>query len=185
MSFWDDMQNAYARKSALDRHLEGREIGDKYTTALQDLTDKGRMARALPLPQEAGVRVSFMMNVGAVLTYDDLPADRLEGTIVTVRTGSGDTTHMDGSAFVLFDDGKLRAIRAEHLQLAKSSNKKASAVRLRVASIGDISFAFSTVAGHQDELVHKATKDLWAFHKDGDSYVIERLFSENGEPLKV
>jgi len=47
--------------------------------------------------------------------------------------------------------------------------------------------AFFTPAssGNNDELVHKATKDLWSFHQDGDNYVIERLFDETGEPLKV
>ena len=42
-----------------------------------------------------------------------------------------------------------------------------------------------TVAGRVEELVHKATKDLWSFKKDGDNYVIERLFDESGNPLKV
>jgi len=184
MNFWDDMQNAFVKKSSLDRHLEGKELGDGHTTSMRDLTDAGRQANAIPLPQPAGVRVRFAMNVGAVFTYDDLPVDGLEGTIVTVRTGSGDTTHLDGNVFVLFDDGKLRAIQAEHLRLAKSSSKKASAVSIRVADICDISFAFSKMSG-SDDLVHKATKDLWSFHKDGEGYVIERLFNETGEPLKV
>ncbi len=183
--FWDEMQGAFTRRTALDRHLEGRELGDKHTTSMRDLTDAGRQANAIPLPQPAGVRVRFAMNIGAVLTYDDIPTNGMEGTIVTVRTGSGDATHMDENVFVLWDDGKLRAIRAEHLRLAPSSSKQASAVRMRVADLNDISFSFSMVAGREDELVHKATKDLWAFHKDGDEYVIERLFNETGETWKV
>lgn len=183
--FWDEMQGAFTRRTALDRHLEGRGLGDKHMTSMRDLTDAGRQANALPMPQEAGIRVRFAMNIGAVLTYDDFPADGMEGTIVTVRTGSGDTTHMDDNAFVLWDDGKLRAINAMYLRFASASGKKASSVHMRVADLNDISFSFSMVAGRQDELVHKATKDLWAFHKDGDEYVIERLFNETGEPLKV
>jgi hypothetical protein len=183
--FWGDMQGAFVRKTAMDRHLEGRELEGSYSTSMRDLTDAGRQANSLRLPQDAGTRVRFAMNIGAILTYDDIPADRLEGTIVTVRTGSGDTTHMDGNAFVLWDDGKLRAINAEHLRLAKASGKKASTVRMRVADLGDIAFSFSRIAGHDDDLIHKATKDIWSFHKDGDGYVIERLFKETGEPLKV
>ena len=183
--FWGDMQSAFVRKSSIDRHLEGRELEGSYSTSMRDLTDAGRQANSLRLPQDAGTRVRFAMNIGAILTYDDIPADRMEGTIVTVRTGSGDTTHMDGSAFVLWDDGKLRAIGAEHLRLAKASGKKASAVRMHVADLNDISFSFALRVGHEDDLIHKATKDIWSFHKDGDGYVIERLFNDAGGPLKV
>jgi len=41
------------------------------------------------------------------------------------------------------------------------------------------------VTGSRDELVHKATKDLWSFREDGGQFVIERLFNDSGDPLKV
>lgn len=184
--FWDDMKGAYAKKgSSIDQHLQGHKIGGARSTSMMDLTDAGRQANALPLPQDAGVRVSFNMNIGAVLTYDDMPADGLEGTLVAVRTSSGDATYQGQNVFVLWDDGKLRAIQAEHLRKAPTSGKRASAVHMRVADLSDIAFSFSRIAGHDEELVHKATKDLWSFRKDGEGYVIERLFNETGEPLKV
>lgn len=182
--FWDEMQVAFTVESAIDDHLQERKLGDSRTTSMRDLTDKAREAHALPLPLPAGVRVQFAYNLGAVLTYDDIPDKGVEGTLVTVRTGSGDATSLDGNVFVLWDDGKFRSVRAEHLRLAASS-KKASSVRMRVADLGDLTSFFSVVSGREDELVHRATKDLWSFKKDGESYVIERLFKEDGNPLKV
>jgi len=124
-------------------------------------------------------------NLGAVLTYDDPPADGLEGTVVTVKTGGGVTTHLDNRLFVLFDDGKFRGIQAEHLRLAGTS-KRASNVRMVVSDLGDLSsFFVQAASGADDELVHRATKDLWALKQDGDNFVIERLFDETGNPLKV
>lgn len=34
-------------------------------------------------------------------------------------------------------------------------------------------------------LVHQAEQDLWSLTKEGDSFVIRRLFDDTGEPLKV
>ena len=154
-------------------------------SGLRDLTDASRAANALDPDQQAGTRVRFVANIGSVLTYDDPPADGLEGTVVSVKTGSGVTTHMDDRMFVLFDDGKFRGIQAEHLRLAGSS-KKASNVRMVVSDLGSLaSFFAPTINGADDELVHKATKDLWALKQDGNNFVIERLFDETGNPLKV
>jgi hypothetical protein len=47
--------------------------------------------------------------------------------------------------------------------------------------MGDLTGFFR---GDNTDLVHKATQDLWSFRKDGDQYVIERMFDGNGEPLK-
>jgi len=71
----------------------------------------------------------------------------------------------------------------QHLEAGKTS-KKASMVRMSFSSLGDISGMF-TSSESNDELVHRATKDLWSFKKEGDQYVLERLFDENGGPLKV
>jgi len=154
-------------------------------SALRELTDAARAANAIDPAQDAGTRVRFVSNLGAVLTYDDPPADGLEGTVVTVKTGGGVTTHLDNRLFVLFDDGKFRGIQAEHLRLAGTS-KRASNVRMVVSDLGDLSsFFVQAASGADDELVHRATKDLWALKQDGDNFVIERLFDETGNPLKV
>jgi len=180
-NFWDEMQGAF-HNSSVDEYLGGKRTSSQVT--LRDLTDKGRAARATDLPKEAGTRVSFIENIGSLLTYDDTPEPGVQGTIVTVRTAMGDATNLDGNVFVLWDDGKLRGIRAEHLRVAPAS-KQASNVRMRVADMMSISDFFTASTTSSDELVHKATKDLWALKQDGDSFVIERLFNEDGNPLKV
>jgi hypothetical protein len=63
-------------------------------------------------------------------------------------------------------------------QLVTPSNPN----RLRVASIRDLS-PFTRVAS--DMLVHKSNRDLWAMKQDADgSYFIERMYNDNGQPLK-
>jgi hypothetical protein len=52
---------------------------------------------------------------------------------------------------------------------------------LRVASLGDLT-EFLKLA--DDTLIHRSTRDLWSFRRDGGDFVIERLFDEVGEPLK-
>ena len=144
--FWGVMQGAFTVESAIDHHLQEKTLKGPRTTSLQALTDASRAASALPVTERAGTRVRFTSNVGSILTYDDSPADGMEGIIVTVRTGNGDTTHQDGNVFVLWDDGQLRAIRAEHLRLARAS-KRASSVRMVVSDLGDISSFFSRAGG--------------------------------------
>ena len=35
-----------------------------------------------------------------------------------------------------------------------------------------------------DTLVHKSTRDLWAIRQEGGEFFIERLFQDDGAPLK-
>lgn len=54
--------------------------------------------------------------------------------------------------------------------------------RRKVASLGDLS---SFVRLSSEQLIHKSNRDLWALKKEADgSFFIERLFDDNGEPLK-
>jgi hypothetical protein len=182
--FWDEFANTYVVESAIDQVLQGKNLGGPEMTSLQDLTDKARAANALQPPYEAGGRVAFIANVGSVLTYDDVPGDGIEGTIIKVKSGGEKKTSTDGLVFVQWDDGKFRPILAEHLRQGSSNKKMAKNVALRVADFGLVSQFFAQhTAG--DELVHKATKDLWSFRKDEGGYVIERLFDYSGTPLKV
>jgi len=182
--FWADMGNAFVVDSAIETHLQGRTLQGSSTTAMRELTDASRAAAALPLPVAAGTRVQFVSNLGSLLTYDDAPAAGLEGSVVLVKTGAGKTTSLDENVFVVWDDGQFRSIQAEHLRLASTVKRTARNFRVVVSNLGDLS-GFFTVAGQADELVHKATKDLWSLKKDGGNFVIERLFNENGKPLKV
>lgn len=185
--FWDNLMLGQQSRtaSALDEYLSAREEEAEFA-GLRSLTDRGRAANALEIPAEAGTRVSFVTNIGSVLSYADPPAPDAEGTVVMVRTAEGDQTGLGGMIFVKFDAGQFMAIHPEHLRLAAPNSKRASNFAMRVSSLGDLS-GFLRWGGDDDnnELVHKATKDLWAFESTDDGFVISRLFDDSGEPLKV
>lgn len=173
-------------EAAVEARLAGKSLGQSFE-AMRGLTDKDRQASRLQLPVTAGTRVQFAANIGAVLAYDDPPSPNMSGVVVSVKSASGPITAHDGKVFVRWEDGKIRAIHADHVR------KEAGRVRtttakvansIRVASLGDLS-DFLRVAGTDDTLVHKATKDLWHVKKDADGYLIERLFNDSGSPLKV
>lgn len=179
--------------SAIDTHLsgaeevrmQGRQQDGTFFQSVRTLTDQVREKNAVSAEIESGSRVAFIANLGSLLTYDDPPADGLEGTVVTVRTAMGNATTHEGRVFVLWDDGKFRPVQRDHVRMASNNKKTANNVRMRVADLGDISMLFTASSDGQD-LVHKATQDLWALKQDnGGSYVIERLFDDSGKPLKV
>jgi len=185
--FWDNfVRDASLGETedggSMDSFLTGKALGGGQFTSMQSLTDKGRAAMALQLPVAAGARVMFAGNLGAVLTYADPPAPGSFGTVVTVRSASGEVTAHDGKVFVKWDDGEFRSIHAEHLRPAQGTKRRGAQMsRMRVASLGDLT-DFLKVAN--DTLIHRSTKDLWSFHRDGSEYVIERLFDSSGKPLK-
>ncbi len=54
--------------------------------------------------------------------------------------------------------------------------------RLRLASVKQLA-PFMRVSS--DTLIHKSNRDLWALRKESDgAFYIERLFNDNGQPLK-
>jgi hypothetical protein len=173
-------------KDAVEHRISGKSIGKSFET-MRGLTDKERLASRLQLPVEVGTRVQFAANVGSVLAYEDPPSPNMSGVVVSVKSASGPITAHDGKVFVRWEDGVVRAIHAEHVR------KEAGRVRtttakvantIRVASLGDLS-DFLRMAGTDDTLVHKATKDLWHVKKDADGFLLERLFADSGAPLKV
>lgn len=181
--FWDEMRSAFTVDSAIDTVLQERTLEGPRSKSVRSLTDKEKVASTLPLPQESGTRVRFVANLGSVLTYEDPPPGKMEGTIITVKTAEGNINHREGRVFVLWDDGVFRPILAEHLRRAPRKTRVANVVRM-AGGLGDLSGLFASTS-RDDELVHRATKDLWAFRQDGDQYVIERLFDDTGKPLKV
>lgn len=52
---------------------------------------------------------------------------------------------------------------------------------IRVASLQQLD-GFHRISA--ETLVHKSTRDLWAVKPEGKDLVIERLFQDNGVPLK-
>jgi len=185
--FWESVdEGGFFLHSAMDTHLAGKSLGGEEMESVLSLSDRGRAEKAIPTPQNAGTRVAFKANLGSVLTYPNVPEDGLGGTVITVKTASGNMTHLDNYHFVLWDDGEFRAIQGEHLRNAKTTEKRANNFRRVVADLGDLSGMFLQAgAAGEGELVHKATQDLWSFRQDGGQFVIERLFDGDGSPLKV
>lgn len=205
--FWDNISAAYAGDAEFDfagayltasekeeaaeikrvantveTRLRGNELNGDRFSSMRSLTDSGRAKDALNLPVKAGVRVRFHANAGSVLAYADPPDPNAEGTVIAVKSASGTITAHDGKVFVRWDSGDAQPIHAEHLRLASGQRRQATPNKMRVASLGDLT-QFLRIA--EDALVHKATRDLWSVSRDGSEFVIERLFSDNGSPLKV
>lgn len=174
---WDDDEITFfgnAKTSSMDAVLN---------TKISDLTDTGRKAKRINFKE--GTRVAVNTNNGVVIPTQ-VPMSGTKGTVVAVRTASGEVTSMGGEVFVKFDgrDAKIDRIPAEFLQV----------VSMRVASIDDhfvilsgpSLMAHSMFADDETTLVHKATKDLWSVKLGEDgSYEIERMFDDNGNPIKI
>ena len=176
--FWNDLIGGYvaAENKAIDNHLSEKKIAGAYTTSLQALTDKGRDSNSIPLPVAEGTRVSFVMNVGSVLSYDNPPSEGIGGTVVSVHTSLGSKTSHEDMVFVRWDgDRDVMPVDKRHLRVDK----------MRVASLGDLTmFMLVTGDDKSGELIHKSTEDMWSFQQDGDSWVIERLFEESDGPIQ-
>jgi len=59
--------------------------------------------------------------------------------------------------------------------------QKIASGRKKVASLADLN-GFTRAS--TDTLVHKSTQELWALRQNGEGFFIERLFTDNGAPLK-
>lgn len=122
--FWTTVATGHTTTvlaGGLDEHL----APTNPALTVRHLTDKLRTQNALPLPVKSGTRVAFAGGLGAHLTYDSVPADGSFGEVVTVKSAHGNITEHDGKVFVQWDDGKFRAIHAQHLRRA-GKGKKAS-----------------------------------------------------------
>lgn len=178
-NFWETEDGFQTLTSnSLDSHLSTTP-----KTAVRSLV--AGHSDGLPMDAPAGTRVAFNGQLSALLCYPSPPPHGSSGTIVTVRTAMGDTTHHEGLVFVRWDAGGLSGIHSEHLVHLGSPGKVAnSPYRRVVSSLGDLD-DFLRVASDGPDLVHKATKDLWSLSVSGGDYVIQRLFDETGKPLKV
>ncbi len=83
----------------------------------------------------------------------------------------------DFSDFEMSGSSGMDALLAREPQMVTP----AKTGRKRVASLGDLD-AFVRVS--TETLVHRSQRDLWALKKEGEDFFIERLFDDNGEPLK-
>lgn len=189
----DDMENMFVNdpnNSVITAFLQDSTDTE---TKMTNLTDRGREAMAVPTDTAPGSRVSFVTNLGTIMAYKNPPPRGCFGTVVKVRTSSGDTTCVNDMLFVKWDDGVFRPTHREHVRLSTSQNgshayRKGAAPscdRFVVSSLGVLSDEFFVNSSSGTDLVHKATKDLWSVSKTEDGYAIERLFDDTGEPLKV
>lgn len=169
------------RSPGMDMFIQGSTYDGDSSYMMREVL--AQSTAGISLPVKSGTRVAFKTSAESLFTYKDCPAPEVEGCVVTVRTAFGDTNSHEGNVFVLWDDEKLRPIHRSHLDVA-SNTRTASSVRRVVANIGDLSDFFQAKTGGGADLIHRATKDIWALKKEGDEYVIERLFDDEGEPLK-
>lgn len=161
--------------NAMDRFLEGQPFNSDYFKSVQKVV-KGPT-------YDVGDRVKLSEDLEVLLSYSDLP-EKTAGSVVLVKTAEGKTSAINDKTFVLFDDNKMRLVYTAHL--CKASSKVASANRMVLADWGSIDSFFSTSSRvAADELIHKSTQDLWALKKGPNGFVIDRLFNDNGTPLKV
>jgi hypothetical protein len=181
--FWKQFTEGFQVAATLPDgsvHAKGKSLGDSSFRAVrQSLASK----EELRSPVEAGTKVAFVATLSSIMAYDTAPSPEDEGTVVLVKTASGDVTEMDGLVFVKWaSTQKIQRVYFEHLKLLKGSKRTATSHKIRVASLGDLS-DFLRIGS--ETLVHKATQDLWSVKRDTQGYVIERLFDDDGTPLKV
>jgi len=70
----------------------------------------------------------------------------------------------------------------QQAEMKKELKSLKSARAIRVSSIGDLTQFLKRADG---KLIHKSTNDLWSYSKGADGqFLVERLFDEEGEPLK-
>lgn len=172
--------------AAVEQRMGGKSLEQGFSS-VRGLTEHEKSKTALELPILAGTRVQFASDASAMLTYEDSPSPNMTGVVVAVKSASGAITSHGGKVFAKWEDGKIRSIHMEHLRRSEGKVRTSTAAvakRIRVASLGDLS-GFLRLAGSDDTLVHKATKDLWSVKKDSQGYLIERLFTDSGAPLKV
>lgn len=176
MSFWKHIEEGGFYKNASDAISQHLDKSNVYR-----LTNHYVKHNPLKDMLKSGARVSLCQSTGTLLTYDFIPDTGVLGTIIKVRTSEGDKISHEGRFFVKWDSGELSSVLPEHLELR--TQKLSSSVRMRISSGLDLSDFMKS--GSDNELVHKASRDLWKLSKDGEQVIIERLFDEEGEPLKV
>jgi hypothetical protein len=164
------------------------EISFGSRTASMDLSMRGKVSDLIRNSSVTvksnyrdGDRVYVFDNNGLVKPVG-LPKRGSKGTVVSVLTPIGDRTSYDGDTFVKWDgESKISRISSEFIRTASK----------KVANLDDFVMMGSNAslqmwAAQESELVHKSSKDLWSVKLSEDgSFEVERLFDDNGSPLKV
>lgn len=185
-NFWESFikNSALNPPSVMDEFLSR---GEKRANAsVQELTDKYKNSQSLELPVLPGTKVAFVASIESMMGVRHPPADGATGTTVMIRSASyGDITSLQDFVFVKWDHGGFSQMDRRYLRKV-TGTKTASEDYVKFAYPGSDFSQFLKVSADSDDLVHKATQDLWSCKKGQNGEVIlSRLFDETGEPLKV
>lgn len=179
--FWNEITFGGADKTA--------SLDEVLNTKISDLVDRTRheVRENIARNFQVGDRVASTTNNGLVIP-NRLPFAGTKGTVVQVKTATGDVTSLDGEVFVQWDGRGEKIDRVPPEFLRKASMRVASLddfVVLSSPSLSISAFVREAKAPTEGELIHKATRDLWTVKVGDDGqYEIERLFDNTGEPLK-
>lgn len=113
-------------------------------------------------------------------------------SFLTTATSEQETQHVGSSLLGTLDvpvnrDFNLDALHMGTVETFQVETQKrtvtaAMKARTKVASIGQLA-PFMRLSA--DTLIHKSQRDLWTLRKEADgNFYIERLFDDNGSPLK-
>jgi hypothetical protein len=154
--------------------------------SVSDLTDKKRATLTGNLLKE-GTVIYANHNNGLILP-PNMPEHNTKGVVVGVQTMSGIKTAMDGVVFVKWQ-GSERITQAPVTNIRLASKRVANLDGFAFATpnlLKGTHMAVQNLVASKDVLVHKATKDLWSMKvSDDGSFDIERLFDDDGNPLKI
>lgn len=181
-NFWDEISFNDGKKTA------GLDFNIDPTQSVYSLSDKAQTTKKqAKLP--AGISVTANLNIGRV-PPTTMPKQGTVGEIVSVKTATGETTELDGEVFVRWN-GRARIDRVAKefliINKTKTASEDLSSLYAQPLSMAEYKEAFAFNAGaKQADLVHMASEDLWELGVDEKGeYAIERLFDDNGDPLKV
>lgn len=151
-----------------------------------------RVARTIARPGAVrppgifGLPVRLAPTMGYAFSTRRLPDPRAQGSIVCVRTGRREVSAMGREGFfTAWEDGKFLEVPPDFV-VRVANGKFDPALTRRVANLDSVvGKEFSLSATSPQELIHKATRDLWAFQDVGGQYQLCRLFDHDGTPLRV
>lgn len=180
-TLWDNLMKTSSQAnytSGMDAHLASTDV----VQSVVELTDAYRKQDNVELPVKSGTRVSFVGWLESYMSYNNPPTNKQQGTVVTAKEGTNNVTSHNEHVFVKFDDGKLLAVHTSHLKYV-SHDEDVKTASITLTALSDLDRFMMASTG---QLVHKATKDLWSFDKDvNGNIVVERLYTEDGQPLKL
>lgn len=189
--FWESLISGHAvgKKSSMDDHVGP----NKRASSIRSVVANSDT----PLPE--GTRVRFSSDLSANMTYEASPKPSEQGTVVARPTSLGVVTGHHGKVFVAWDTSGEIPVFSSHLEdeietqdeefpeyfegdpTTKLGRIDPRIRKIKASGLGDLS-SFLKVSS--SALIHKSTKDLWSFSAGDDGLVVERLFDDNGKPLK-